>query len=578
MQETKIKKPHSLEAMIEAIRLTGRKNLKDLLVKSSSLSCLNLYENQSTIKGINGNAHFLFPTLNSQLILLFDQAIISSKAAEYKDEKFEYKDFVKISNLFNDVNYRDIIRDDEDDYSYGRSLFSRIGNTQGRLHEGELNLHERVGRFYLMYIKIPQDCKLELQEKFKTKYKDIQEQFLCDYGISIEEFLLFGLIVSTFYFKAYETLFTFPNDIRKKILELKTLDALNMQHSIIEQVINMVHDLDQHFIFRESTLVPLNAPSITVEKANAYLKIVSKTTKKLREIVDSSVVYTQGFHPDRLSPLERYPIIELENHSFIVPNIDYFIIGITELLHYIFQEDQCVNIYGQIRGYIQEQYIIKLIRETLDEVTIIPEITYSKQSQFSGPDVTVIENKTNRIIVIESKARRLRAITRVDPTDKNLHEDMKDAIMAFERLPEKIKDMYKGFKEYSIYQETINKTKDSQVLAVVLTGEGGFLQAEQFHHQITTISPESILNNYPYPYCIMDLRIFERALTIVSSDKSLSLYDILLDYAYDSQIDRLKQDSADSFRGRNVNYDYSPILKYSDAMFAKLEKILTSDK
>ncbi|NMC34042.1 MAG: hypothetical protein GYA36_16500, partial [Veillonellaceae bacterium] len=244
MQLTQIKKPHSIEAMDKSIRLTGRKNLKDLWIKSSSLSCLNLYENQSTNKEMNGNPHFLFQTLNSQLILLFDQAIITSKAAEYKDERFEYKDFLELSNLLNDVNYRDIIRDDEDNNSYTIKLFSRIGNTQGRLHEGELNLHERVGRFYLMYIKIPQDCRVELQKKFQTQYIDIQEKFLCDYGISIEEFLLFGLVVNAFYFKAYETVFTFQNDMRKKFHDSKTMGALKIQRSIVEQVINKVRDFD----------------------------------------------------------------------------------------------------------------------------------------------------------------------------------------------------------------------------------------------------------------------------------------------------------------------------------------------
>ena len=56
-------------------------------------------------------------------------------------------------------------------------------------------------------------------------------------------------------------------------------------------------------------------------------------------------VYSEGLIPDRLNPLERYPIIRLENDTYIIPNLRHLDTAATELIHYILQEAYPNNEY-----------------------------------------------------------------------------------------------------------------------------------------------------------------------------------------------------------------------------------------
>src|SRR6266496_1923887 len=177
---------------------------------------------------------------------------------------------------------------------------------------------------------------------------------------------------------------------------------------------------------------------------------------------------------------------------------------------------------------------------------VIPEISYRKaKNRVEGPDLTAIDIDREVLVAIESKAKRMRVVSRVHPGTNFLMEDLQGALAAFEKLPVKIQDLYAGLPEYSVYQSSIDRTKSKAPIAVVVLGEGVYFINELLNDYLKN-DQDHFLNKYSEPYCLMRIEAFERAIEVAASN-NLSLYDLLHKYWTGSKSTNITEASAETF-------------------------------
>lgn len=399
---------------------------------------------------------------------------------------------------------------------------------------------------------------------------DLVTVFPEKFGFSMKDFLLIGFCVLTL---VHERFYKPYSEIHSKIeAYLARIDRKHLSNrersQLLTQLIDSSKVWQDALIFKPQNLVIPGNSIFTIEKVLAYLRLVARTTQQLRELLYSVNAYSEGPLAERVSPLERYPIVELENGTYIVPNLNYFDMALTELPHFMLQETYRDNRYNELRGYIQELYLQKLIEGCLPHLNIIPEITYRKaKEEINGPDLTLIEGK--KLIVLESKAKRMRVASRVAPASEALVEDIKGAFSAFEKIPSKIEDLYYGLPEYRSYKNILDMTRDSKPVATVVMGEGVYFMAE-FVQDYLSDNPEHFLNKYTCPFCLIELDKFEDAVTIATTGNS-SLHDLLRDYWEDSKITTVRGRPAEDFRGRKARNINPFIKKYVDMLFTELK-------
>ena len=160
--------------------------------------------------------------------------------------------------------------------------------------------------------------------------------------------------------------------------------------------------------------------------------------------------------------------------------------------------------------------------------------TKEKQDLVLGPDVSLCDD---RLIVIESKSKRLSACSRVDPTDNNFLYDIRSVLKALDGLPQKIEDMYSCLPEYSKYQDQINETKNTKPIAIVIMGEGIPLILEVIQDQIIRNMVDRLIN-FPIPFLLLDLNLFEKIISICYSTKR-SFSEVIEKYSISGNIHRI---------------------------------------
>jgi hypothetical protein len=114
------------------------------------------------------------------------------------------------------------------------------------------------------------------------------------------------------------------------------------------------------------------------------------------------------------------------------------------------------------------------------------------------------------MILIEIKGRRIRLSTRLNMTEEELRENLGDAHEALRKLPRKLEDLYVGLPEYREYQEAIETTRGTLPVFVVVLSEGVFSMGELVREM--GARPNDPLYGYAYPYCVVSLDVFERAI------------------------------------------------------------------
>ncbi len=289
-----------------------------------------------------------------------------------------------------------------------------------------------------MLHEIPVQFREELQDRLRSGFIDLPLVVPDHIGLTVKDFLRIGFGFITLMNKRYEETITISENTR----QYTTADRqgyTRKQAKVICRTVDEAKQIQKNLMFTAQDLVVPGSSVFTLEKIQSYLDLLSKTTRQLRELLRNESVYTEGLIPDRLSPLERFPIILLPDQKYIIPNLRHFDNAVTEVLHFILQGIYPGNDYNQLRGYIQEIYLRLLVQERLESITIIPEISYARlRNRIEGPDLTIIDSDHKTLIALESKAKRMRVISRVNPASPSLVEDLKGAISAFEKLPGKI--------------------------------------------------------------------------------------------------------------------------------------------
>ncbi|HEX3526631.1 MAG TPA: hypothetical protein VH988_06160 [Thermoanaerobaculia bacterium] len=282
-----------------------------------------------------------------------------------------------------------------------------------------------------------------------------------------------------------------------------------------------------------------------------FLGLFSATTTELRQNTSERPEFRLGWISNRLSPLERHPIVRLSKedgaHEFIVPNVAHFLKSFSAAIDYALLTE-FGSPYSQLRGALLELYVRCLVEDRLPRLIVIPETTYNKEER-RGPDLTLIDRELGRIVLIEVKGRRILLTTRLNMTEEGLRENLADSHEALRKLPRKLADLYAGLPEYRAYQEAIDSTRGSPPIFVTILSEGVYSMGELAREMGT--NPGDPLYNYPFPYCVIALDVFERGVEI--ANRTNEPLPSLLQTHWERSLRREYYNSgADSFDGRHI--------------------------
>ncbi len=239
--------------------------------------------------------------------------------------------------------------------------------------------------------------------------------------------------------------------------------------------------------------------------------------------------------------------------------------AITELLRWVFQEIYIQNEFNEVMGTILEMFILELLEENFNNLTIIPEQTYNKKSaHYRGPDITLVED--DKLLTIEIKSKHITLKTRLSQDSESLIKDLSSSINALIRLKdEKIPDLYSGFDVYKDFQDKINRTKDNKPLCIVVIGEGVY-SLQEYLFMYSKKDKTFFLNTFDYPVCVIDVIHFCKALD-VSITNNISLYSIFYKYWEVGNNLNQKRYSAEEFEGKEINWNDSVLSKYWNEIF-----------
>lgn len=550
-------------AFQNAVSRLNSKNLEDLWLTHSLLSLHDYYAEWE------GDQNILYPMLNMQRISMFGTAILASKAMSYKEKQFTSQDLARVfNNLSQAESWPDPSEVDDATFAALRML-SVLASAQFRFSENILR--ERLGRVYYMLEVLPVKYHDVLGKNHGSRFVDTSVVFKQHHGISISDFLLCGFIIIALHGHMYKGVYK-PDEHAFRHVKEQLRTTIGMD--ILERVFGLIVDGSKGnyrnlmFDVKELESTQLSYPE--GPHYQAFLNLISKTTKELRSLQRLSP-FNVGYQGFKISPLRRYPIVRFENGvGYTVPNFRFLEHGIVLLPHFILQAAFPNNEYNETRGSLQELYIQDLTNARLPHLVTIPEIKYRhSKGEFRGPDLTIIED--GRLIVLESKARQIRAETHVDPLSDSLLVGLQGAVSALKRLPLKINHLFEGRPEYAHMQDLINSTRTSDPLCVVIVGEGVFGMAEAIQLLLER-DPEHFLHTLKRPYAIMDLGTFERAVEVAASSV-MSLYDLLMEYWQDSITLTPKDHPAEEFRGRGIDQDNRFSRQYVNRLFSKVKGI-----
>jgi hypothetical protein len=539
------------------------KNLTDLWLSSCVWSCIDLVDGQE-----HGH-NFLFPTINHERISILQRAILASSALDSKNTLFTSRDLVFVYNNLNDTSNRsELLSGPESGEVKLMRLLSIMAQTQFRSQERDFN--QRIGRAFALLYKIPLDFKDEIKERYRQRYIDLPEVVNSLTKLTVGEFLIIGFGALALMMQRYKTNFSLRDDIRAYTTE-RNRNYIERHAQVLGQIIDEAKFWQRNLIFQAGDLVLPSVPALTLEKVIQYLTLMSKSTQELREIIKQQPVYSEGHIADRLNPLERFPIVRLVDNRYIAPNLRHLDMSLTEVLHFMLQGAYKDNAYNELRGHIQEIYLRLLVEDRLTDKLIIPEMRYRRgKNKVDGPDVTIIE-RNKYLIVLESKAKRVSFSSRVNLfTASSIIDELNKVFDAFENAPKKIQELYDGLPEYSAFQPRIEQTKAYQPIVVVVIGEGIYFIQEVLRHEL---EQNKALKNYPFPYCLMAINVFERAVEIAASN-DIALYDLLYEYWDTTRNINFNDSSAELFKGRTWSMEAMFTRKFSDMLFAVYGNII----
>lgn len=553
-----LESPHT--AFNLAITRLNNKNLVDLWLTSGLLSCIDYFDS------LTQRQNFLMPTVNVENVSMLQRAILRSSSTEKKLAPFTPLDWTYVhNNLISATTRPGLLDGPEPGEVRLRRFLATLANSQFRFQEN--SIFDRLGRAYALLHAIPTAHRDTLQQMQKERFLDLPTVIPQAIGMSVKEFLFLGFACIALISSRFQANFVVSDELRAYTAPGQR-DTLRRHAEVIESFLTNIRQYRDWLPFQATDLIIQDLPITSLDTIQTYLGHFAKTTRELRDIAAKRPEYSEGHIPDRLHPLERYPIVRLDDGRYIIPNLRYFLMTLTEGLHYLLQEAYPDDRYNQLRGYIQELYLQELLTDRLPTATLLPETRYQKAKQrVDGPDITFIEDTEPVLLAIESKAKRMRIATRVAPASSALIDDLDRVFKALERLPGKIADLYAQLPEYAPLQERIDETKGKAPIAWVVVGEGVYLLPELIYDHVQQ-TPGHFLQTFPYPYGVMALDIFEHAVELAAS-LPMPLHSLLHEYWQNGmRINDFNSPVTQSLNGRVASKQDRFVLKYVTALFA----------
>lgn len=404
---------------------------------------------------------------------------------------------------------------------------SRLGNIQRRYQDHRF--HERVGRLIGMIEELPQTHRHKMPAEFWTMADPTLKTIREFIGFPILSLAVGILGLLELYDRPYQKLLgQFDRDAARKAGPAQCLRVL----------------LDHRREWQPRFILPV---SLTEERTHLtrFFELFARTTRQLRELRQNDLVYRSGGIARRLSPLERYPVVWISNTEIVIPNVRYLYRSFADIIHFSLLEEKIPS-YDPVRGGLQELYLHVLLETRLPGITIMPERSYRRGKQFvKGADLTLTEG--DRLILIESKAKRMRAETRLGMLPEELLKDLGGAVEAIGKSEGKIVELYAGIPEFADVQTIIDQTRNKSPITVAVLGEEITMMGEVINEFMKSY-PDYPLSGTKGLYCILGIDAFERAVEVAATTGK-RLGDLLEEYIAEAAANRPDTPSVDEFGG-----------------------------
>lgn len=531
--------------------------LEDLIVASSLFSTMEYQDNFP-----DGDCYYA-PMMNIVKSIMFTKAVLYSEAEYNTGRRLTPQELPWILNNLSADN-EEIIEDDElsDNERLDQIILSLFSS---QLWYNRDITKVRIPLLFSLYFELPKKHKDELEEKHKSHFVDIPEFIRENLGIRLDKYLITSIfLVYILPSEVYNQFFIPNTQIRSFINSLEPDDErhLSIRQQLVFEQLSRLDFLEQWLTFSAKPVRFSKTPILEIlkfldeEEFDSYLNLTCKTIQELRDLNEEKF-YKNGHISNRLTPFERFPIIKLEKPCYIIPNLRFFEISITELIRFALQESFQNNQFHEVMGSVQELLITDLLSQLVDEnLILIPERSYKKNKlEYKGPDLTVIDK--GRPILIESKAKQLLLNTRLNPDGKPLSDNLKTVVEAIVELDNnKFDDLYSE-SVYNDIKPNLIDQKDCEPIFVGIVAEGVITMQEQVM-KIKNNNNDHPLNSVEYPHVFLDIYHLYKVIEICKTN-SLSLYDCLYTYWESGNNLDPKKYSADSFEGLR----YNPVNSYS---------------
>jgi hypothetical protein len=495
------------------------------------------------------------PLLNKEKIRIFDQAILESRADYDRTRVPDIETMRRVLNDCNDVtvNTPGLARLQEvngtDRVHLEFQLFlAQMANVQ--FPPQDPRARERSGRLIAMLEALPRSHADRIPIEQRARVEQLLPEIVQFLGTPISrlarcffDVLLWQSVIqirSRQRLEEYLALLPYRTDERER------------QWLITSALFDLEPSLDPFLEFndRQISILRQGREAERGPDLAQFCRIFSATVVELRAAMNYQPEYQAGHVSSRLSPLERFPLVRIEaagnEPSYIVPNVPHLTKSFSPVLdHYIGAEFG--ERYNHVRGALLELYVQCLIENQLPDLMLIPETAYGRRGgERRGADLTIIDRRCRRLVLVEVKGKRIGLITRLTMEPEGLRSELDRAYRALRELPRKVEDLYAGRPEYEPYQGDIELTRGSEPLFVVVVSEGVYSMGELV--RVLATQPNDPLYGYPYRYCVFSLDIFEKVVAI-SKKTERPLVDLLEEHWERSLRQEYNELGADSFGG-----------------------------
>lgn len=475
-----------------------------------------------------------FPQLNHEKVRMLCELVLDSEALDDKTEDLTTDQIIDVLNYGHRAltDYEGIRRMEDLRGRAGSELallvyLSRMGNIQQRYQNHRFN--ERVGRLIGMIEKLPQTHRHKLPAEFWAMADPVVKAMRDFIGFPISSLANCIIALLELYGRPYrELLARIDRETARKVGPAECLKAL----------LDNRHERQPRFV------LPVG---LTEERTwlTRFFELFARTTRELRELRQNDPTYRRGGIARRLSPLERYPVVWLSNTEIVIPYVRYLYRNFADIIHFSLWEEKIPN-YDPVRGGLQELYLQVLLETRLPDITVIPERSYHRGKQsVKGADLTLIED--DRLILVESKAQRIRAETRLDMQPDDLLNNLGGAVEAVSKSEAKINDLYAGIPEYADVQAVIDRTRNRPPITVAVLGEEITMMGEVIR-ELEKSYPTYPLAGTKGLYCILGIDAFDRAVEVAATTGK-KLGDLFEGYIAEATANRPNTSSADEFGG-----------------------------